>query len=74
MCVCVCVCLCVCVCVCVDGGIPFHWNSLESRDCCRGNARMGISLVTDRARRFWEEWEYHLADCGNVTVATVEYG
>lgn len=36
------------VCECVDGGIPFLWNSLESRDCSHGNIRMGYSLVTKK--------------------------
>lgn len=36
------------VCERVNGGIPFLWNSLESRDCSHGNMRMGISLVTKK--------------------------
>lgn len=44
----------VCVFVCVDGEIPSNCNSLESRGCCHGNTRMGISLVTDRMWRWWE--------------------
>lgn len=41
----------VCVCVCADGGIPFNWNSLESRDCCRGNGQNGNFPGNRRARR-----------------------
>lgn len=55
------VCVCLCIRECVDGGIPFLWNSLESRGCSHGNMRMGISLVTKKKGTwmYWEEWESH---------------